>query len=133
MPPRIYSVEEANSALPEVRDLVGKVVGLVNYLPELHEKVRIAEYERTRPGAARDELQRLQEALEALRSAELEMSKLLTRLESMGVVLKDLRLGLIDFYGYRDGELVELCWRLGEDSVAHWHRVGEGFAGRKPL
>ena len=33
----------------------------------------------------------------------------------------------------RTGELVELCWKLGEDAVGSWHRIGEGFAGRRPL
>ena len=51
----------------------------------------------------------------------------------MGVVLKHPIEGLVDFYSYRNGELVELCWKLGEDRVAHWHRIGEGFPGRKPL
>ena len=52
-------------------------------------------------------------------------------LEEMGVTLKDAQVGLVDFLSYREGELVELCWRLGEESVSHWHRIGEGYAGRK--
>jgi hypothetical protein len=39
----------------------------------------------------------------------------------------------VDFYGRRDGEVVYLCWRDGEDRVAHWHTLGSGFAGRRPL
>jgi hypothetical protein len=53
--------------------------------------------------------------------------------QDRGVLVKDLDVGLIDFPSIRDGEQVELCWRLGEEKVAHWHRVGEGFRGRKPL
>src|SRR6476620_8376495 len=41
--------------------------------------------------------------------------------------------GLVDFPALHEGEEVLLCWQLGEDEVAHWHRVDEGFAGRKPL
>ena len=41
--------------------------------------------------------------------------------------------GLLDFPSERDGEIVELCWLHGEPTVAHWHRIGEGFAGRRPL
>ena len=48
-------------------------------------------------------------------------------------MLKDPQMGLIDFPTLRDGELVELCWKLGEEKIGHWHRIGEGFAGRKPL
>lgn len=54
-------------------------------------------------------------------------------LEDMGAVLKDARTGLVDFYGHVDGKLVWLCWRYGEDTVAHYHQLDEGFAGRKPI
>jgi len=55
------------------------------------------------------------------------------RLEELGVVLKDLDLGLLDFPSERDGEEVLLCWRVGEDSVVFWHGLADGFAGRKPI
>jgi len=55
------------------------------------------------------------------------------KLEELGVVLKDLDLGLLDFPSERDGEEVLLCWQVGEDSVTSWHRLEEGFAGRKPI
>jgi hypothetical protein len=54
-------------------------------------------------------------------------------LDRLGVSVKDLDLGLLDFPALREGELVELCWYAGEDEVAYWHRVGEGYAGRKPI
>ncbi len=57
----------------------------------------------------------------------------LERLEDLGVVVKDIDTGLLDFPAVRDGEPVELCWRVGEARVSSWHRVGEGFAGRKPV
>lgn len=50
-----------------------------------------------------------------------------------GVQVKDLDIGLLDFPCDRDGEVVLLCWKLGEPSVAHWHSLEEGFAGRKPI
>jgi hypothetical protein len=56
-----------------------------------------------------------------------------TALDEMGGVLKDPRTGLIDFYGQVDGKLVWLCWRYGEDAIAHYHQLNEGFSGRKPI
>ena len=47
--------------------------------------------------------------------------------------MKDLDVGLLDFPALRGDEEVELCWRVGEDAVENWHRIGEGFAGRKPI
>jgi hypothetical protein len=131
--PRTYDLAEANAVLPEVRGLVERIVELGTNLPDLEDAVRIAQYRRARandPGAVDAEHDR---HTEALREAELELTGALTTLEAMGVQLKDMRLGLIDFLSYREGELVELCWKLGEDRVAFWHRIGEGFAGRQPI
>lgn len=54
-------------------------------------------------------------------------------LESLGVVVKDLDAGLLDFPALRQGEEVELCWRVGEEAVAFWHPLEAGFRGRKPI
>ncbi|MBN9167930.1 MAG: hypothetical protein BGO98_25070 [Myxococcales bacterium 68-20] len=54
-------------------------------------------------------------------------------IEDVGAVLKDARMGLLDFYGTVDGKLVWLCWRYGESEVAHYHALTEGFSGRKPI
>ena len=78
-------------------------------------------------------LARLDLIEEQMQTLERNVAKAVARLEQMGIALKDPSQGLIDFYAYRDDEMVELCWKLGEESVAHWHRIGEGFAGRKRL
>jgi hypothetical protein len=57
----------------------------------------------------------------------------LAEITASGVQVKDLDIGLLDFPCERDGELVLLCWKLGEPRVAHWHGLEEGFAGRKPI
>lgn len=54
-------------------------------------------------------------------------------IEELGAVLKDARMGLLDFYGTVDGKLVWLCWRYGEEEVAYYHALEEGFSGRKPI
>jgi hypothetical protein len=51
----------------------------------------------------------------------------------MGVEVKDLDIGLLDFPCEVDGQIVLLCWKLGEKGITHWHGVSEGFAGRKPV
>jgi hypothetical protein len=51
--------------------------------------------------------------------------------EDIGGVLKDPRMGLVDFYGQVDGKYVWLCWRYGEEAVTHYHGLDEGFANRK--
>ena len=56
-----------------------------------------------------------------------------SELESLGIQLKDRRIGLVDFPSEMDGRRVLLCWRLGEPSVQFWHDEDVGFAGRQPL
>ncbi len=57
----------------------------------------------------------------------------LETMQQLGVELKDLDQGLVDFPSYRNGELVYLCWKRGEETIAYWHTIDAGFAGRKPL
>ena len=71
----------------------------------------------------RDRLQKLHESLR----------ETLGELAGMGIQVKDVDRGLIDFPAVIDGQDALLCWRLGEPSIAHWHTPEDGFAGRRPL
>jgi len=57
----------------------------------------------------------------------------LAEIDSAGAQVKDLGIGLLDFPCQVDDEVVLLCWKLGEPKIAHWHRVEEGYKGRKPI
>ena len=129
----MFTLEEAGEALPEVRRLVGQIVELVQMLPELQDQARIHAYQASRSDGQAGHHEELELSRAGLRDAELSLQRALGELEALGVVMKDAQQGLVDFPSYRDGELVELCWKMGEDRIAHWHRIGEGFAGRKPL
>jgi len=61
------------------------------------------------------------------------MTKKIGELEDLGIKVKDLDFGLIDFPAERYGEKVLLCWRYGEPDVSYWHKHNEGYNGRKPL
>lgn len=57
----------------------------------------------------------------------------LNEIQELGGVLKDVGLGLVDFPHLREGEVVNLCWKLGEQRIRFWHGLDEGYGGRKPL
>jgi len=59
--------------------------------------------------------------------------EIINRIQETGVLVKDLDIGLVDFPSLVDGEEIYLCWKLGEERIAFWHGIEEGFAGRKPL
>ena len=54
-------------------------------------------------------------------------------LSEIGCELKDYQIGLIDFTGRYQGRDICLCWKLGEETITHWHELNSGFAGRKPV
>jgi len=57
----------------------------------------------------------------------------LEEIQRLGGATKDLGMGLVDFPHRRDGRVVNLCWRFGEQRITHWHGLDEGYARRKPL
>jgi hypothetical protein len=57
----------------------------------------------------------------------------IAEIHATGVQVKDIEIGLLDFPCKVEGEIVLLCWKLGEGKITHWHSTEEGFAGRKPI
>jgi hypothetical protein len=57
----------------------------------------------------------------------------LAEINAIGVQVKDIDIGLLDFPCKVEGRIVLLCWKLGERGITHWHTSSEGFAGRKPV
>jgi hypothetical protein len=57
----------------------------------------------------------------------------IAEIDAIGVQVKDLEIGLLDFPCLVAGETILLCWKMGEPCITHWHSISEGFAGRKPI
>lgn len=57
----------------------------------------------------------------------------IAEIDATGVQVKDLDVGLLDFPCKVEGEIILLCWKLGEPKIGHWHNTTEGFGGRKPI
>jgi hypothetical protein len=132
VPERTFTPEEANAALAEVRPLVERMVAVRSVLldaqrrqAELVARVASNGGGLTPPdvAAAAGEVQQSTEQLVSV----------LEELERLGVQVKDLDRGLVDFPCLHGGRVVLLCWELGEDEVAFWHGADEGYAGRRPL
>jgi hypothetical protein len=131
---RFFTEEEANAALEVVRPLVERLVEARKRLVHMAGRLEEVEGRVSGNGGGLDP-ERVRELQDRAATAANDIAGLVSELEDVGVQVKDLDQGLIDFpalYPER-GETVLLCWRLGEDAVAYWHGVEEGFAGRKPL
>ena len=125
---KIFTVQEANALLPNVRTIVGKIQRSHRQISRYREDAkRAAEAaERGGGGGFTDGV--------AYAAVLTELTNHLAELEALGVQLKDFDRGLVDFPSLRDGRVVLLCWQLGEgDELEWWHDVDAGFAGRTPL
>lgn len=107
--PHLFTPEEANRKIPEVRQLVSEIV----------------EFKRKLGNASLNEIER--------KSVMDRITILASKLAEQGIELKDLDIGLIDFPAKRFDETVYLCWKLGESEVLYWHGLHDGYRGRKLL
>jgi hypothetical protein len=117
---RFFTPEEANAALPQVREPLELAVRTAD---ELRAIARAAEEAGSLKG---EELRRAERLRDAIRD-------LLEQIKSRGIEVKGLDTGLIDFPAIRNGRFVYLCWRIGEQNVEWWHPVHTGFAGRQKI
>lgn len=126
---RLFTVDEANKTLPLVRRIVEDVVRQHRVWRE-----KILELDLVASSARLDEPRDRAEQLEREAQAlAREIDGYQRELEELGILLKDRRLGLVDFPSEIGGRRVLLCWRLGEAEVQFWHDEDAGYAGRHPL
>ena len=130
---KTFSLQEAQSLLPVLESLLrssieGKklIEDVDKELSQLSERIFLS-------GGAFVEVKKV-----ALRRAERDkavqrVKDAIAEINAIGVQVKDLDIGLLDFPCKVDDEVVLLCWKLGEASITHWHGTEEGFAGRKPI
>jgi hypothetical protein len=128
----MFTPAEANSALTEVRPVAERLVSVRTRMRELERTQRdlVTAIGGNGGGYAAGDLNEAQTELVGLADAAVACVE---RLDELGVQIKDLDTGLLDFPALRDGVEVELCWQVGEEAVEHWHAIGEGYAGRKPI
>jgi hypothetical protein len=144
---KTFNIDEARALLPRLRELLE--AANADLLTQL-ELVRVAnqKYEQSEQQLAdHDVSERLEElrnvranfqsSIEELSNAQ---STYLSRLNywvdeitATGVILRDLREGLLDFPAEHDGLQYLLCWRMDELDISTWHMENDGFQGRKPL
>jgi hypothetical protein len=121
----ILDVDEIRRRLPELRRVLGPLMQATREIKALHRQLRQVEAE-GRSG-------RSSELREELDTLDAEWRDAMRRVNELGAYVKDPEIGLVDFYAWRHGEMVFVCWRPDEADVTHWHGLKEGFAGRKPI
>jgi hypothetical protein len=129
---REFTLEEANAVVDELRPVVEEMVEHGRKLAAAQRRQRslVTRIAGNGGDLPPSDLRDLAETIQAEADA---VAACAQEIDGAGAQIKSLEEGLLDFPSRRDGELVLLCWKLGEGEIAYWHRVDEGFAGRKPL
>jgi hypothetical protein len=122
---RLFTVEEANALLPTLRKLLDEVAIHRDALREKAPQMEPILESAAGNGGGRAGSEYGVEAYN--------LHLAIQRIRELGVVLKDLDMGLLDFPHERGGRLVFLCWHPPEASVEYWHDLDAGYAGRQPL
>lgn len=124
MAPRLFTLAEANALLPRARQLVGQMLEARQEILDLQPSLWPAVEKAVGNGGSKA----LSEAARQI----IFIQKALRTLSDLGIQVKDINTGLIDFPARYQGRIVLLCWQWDEPAVQFWHDVDAGFAGRRP-
>jgi hypothetical protein len=128
-----FTHEEARRFLPVVGRLLREAVALKAEYQEAERQIQALSGQITLMGGMVVDRSRVLNARVQRDEAAARLKNALEKVEETGCLVKDLDIGLVDFPTLFRGREVYLCWKLGEDDIAFWHGVDEGFAGRKPI
>lgn len=129
---RVFTLEEANAAVHELRPIVKRMVEHRSNLTAAQslQAQLITRIAGNGGDMVPSDLREAQEAIEREAAAIADCADLIN---AAGAQIKSLEEGLLDFPSRRGDEDVLLCWKLGEDEIGYWHGADEGFAARKPV
>ena len=128
-----FTLAEAESLIPNVDRLLRQAVELKSGYANAARKMDSFQERIALMGGVIVDRGKVQEARDRRDDAAASLRSLIEQVQELGCMIKDLDIGLVDFPTTFRGREVYLCWKLGEPSIAYWHGVDEGFAGRKPL
>lgn len=133
MKQRTFTLDEAQVLLPVLESLLRRSIEGKQLVEKIEAEFQEVSQRIFLAGGTRVDIAHL-----AVRKAEKEkalqrVKDALAEIDSTGVQVKDLDVGLLDFPCLVQDQLILLCWKMGEKQITHWHGVEEGFQGRKPI
>ncbi len=126
----LFTIDESHQVLPLVRSIVCDIVDDFRHLRAAGRERRALEMALD---ATEDSSDRIEELREEVTMYSDRIEGYLHELAELGLEVRDLELGLVDFPTLIDGEPAYLSWRLGEDRVCWWHPADKGFSDRTPI
>ena len=131
MPDRTFTLDEAQSLLPVLESLLRTAIGGKKLMEEVEAELQELSHRIFLNGGTHVDVVAVARRKAERAKAEQRAKDALAEIDSIGVQVKDLDIGLLGFPCEVEGKTVLLCWKTGEKSITHWHGTDEGFAGRK--
>ena len=123
--PQYFTLQQANEALTIIRPIMDEVQAI-------RQKI-LAKQPEAWPAIEKSAGNGGNKALSAMVQDFERLDAFIHQILDTGAQIKDINIGLLDFSAMRDGREVYLCWQYGEDDIAYWHEVDEGYAGRQAI
>ena len=133
MSERTFTLDEAQSLLPVLESLLRTAIAGEELIEDVEGEMQAVNHRISLNGGTSVDIVPLARRKAERVKAEQRVRDALAEIDSIGVQVKDIDIGLLDFPCTVEGRTVLLCWKLGEKSITQWHGVEEGFAGRKPI
>jgi hypothetical protein len=133
MSSRSFTLEEAQTLLPVLESLLRTAIAGKKLMEEVDAEMQAVQRRIFLNGGTYLDIVPLARRKAERVKAEQRLRDAFSEIDSIGVQVKDLDIGLLDFPCEVEGRTVLLCWKLGETSITHWHGTDEGFASRKPV
>ncbi|HTR66940.1 MAG TPA: DUF2203 domain-containing protein [Terriglobales bacterium] len=130
---RTFTLSEAQSLLPVLESLLRTAIDGKQLIDAVDAEFEEITHNVFMAGGMNLNIVRLARRKAEREKATQRVKDALAEIDAIGVQVKDLDIGLLDFPCVVDGRTVLLCWKLGEKGITHWHTTSEGFAGRKPI
>ena len=133
MADRTFTLDEAQSLLPVLESLLRTAISAKKVVDEADAEQQALQHRVFLNGGMFLDIVPLARRKAERAKAEQRAKDALAEIDSIGVQVKDLNIGLLDFPCEVEAQIILLCWKLGEKAITHWHGIQEGFAGRKPI
>lgn len=133
MSDRTFTLDQAQSLLPVLESLLRTAIAGKKIMEEVEAEMQALNHRIFLNGGTHVDVIAVARRKAERAKAEQRAKDALAEIDSIGVQVKDIDIGLLDFPCEVEGRVVLLCWKMGEDSITHWHSMEEGFAGRKPI
>jgi hypothetical protein len=133
MSDRTFTLDESQSLLPVLESLLRATIAAKKLIDEVDAEQHELNHRIFLNGGMFLDVVPLARRKAERVKAEQRARDALAEIDSIGVQVKDIEIGLLDFPCEVDGQIILLCWKLGEKSITHWHGTQEGFSGRKPI